>query len=411
MSNESPDDATANEAMSVSELTGHIKAVIEETFPPVWVAGEISDLSRPRSGHVYLTLKDDDAQIRGIIWRSTASRLNIDLKDGQAVLCFGELEVYAARGSYQIVIRKIRQQGVGALQLAFQKLQAKLNAEGLFSAERKRPLPRFPRRVAVITSPSGAAVRDFLKAAEHRWHGVEIMVVPALVQGEGAAASIVAAIRSAHRLVPRPDVLILTRGGGSLEDLWCFNEERVVRAVAASKIPTVSAVGHEVDVTLCDLAADLRALTPTDGATKILPDRRLVDQAAIELRQRLDRSIRQSIERRRARLVAIGERTVLRKPHELIHLRSRRLDELDGRARRAMLGRFDLGRARVATAAASLSALSPLNVLARGYSVTMDSRGNAIRSSDVIEVGQTVRTRLESGTLESTVKQVTPGDA
>jgi exodeoxyribonuclease VII large subunit len=397
--------------MSVSELTGHIKAVIEETFPPVWVAGEISDLSRPRSGHVYLTLKDDDAQIRGIIWRSTASRLNIDLKDGQAVLCFGELEVYAARGSYQIVIRKIRQQGVGALQLAFQKLQAKLNAEGLFSAERKRPLPRFPRRVAVITSPSGAAVRDFLKAAEHRWHGVEIMVVPALVQGEGAAASIVSAIRSAHRLVPRPDVLILTRGGGSLEDLWCFNEERVVRAVAASKIPTVSAVGHEVDVTLCDLAADLRALTPTDGATKILPDRRLVDQAAIELRQRLDRSIRQSIERRRARLVAIGERTVLRKPHELIHLRSRRLDELDGRARRAMLGRFDLGRARVATAAASLSALSPLNVLARGYSVTMDSRGNAIRSSDVIEVGQTVRTRLESGTLESTVKQVTPGDA
>lgn len=410
MCDESPDEATAIDAMSVSELTGHIKAVIEETFPPVWVAGEISDLSRPRSGHVYLTLKDDDAQIRGIIWRSTASRLNIDLKDGQAVLCFGELEVYAARGSYQIVIRKIRQQGVGALQLAFQKLQAKLNTEGLFSAERKKQLPSFPRRVAVITSPSGAAVRDFLKAAEHRWHGVEIMVIPARVQGEGAAASIVTAIQSAHRLLPRPDVLILTRGGGSLEDLWCFNEERVVRAVAASKIPTVSAVGHEVDVTLCDLAADLRALTPTDGATKVLPDRRLVDQAAIELRQRLDRSIRQSIERRRARLVALSERTVLRKPHELIHLRSRRLDELDGRARRAMLGRFDLGRARVATAAASLAALSPLNVLARGYSVTLDHQGNAIRSSDAIAVGQVVRTRLQSGALESTVNRVTAGE-
>lgn len=410
MSDESPDEATAIDAMSVSELTGHIKAVIEETFPPVWVAGEISDLSRPRSGHVYLTLKDDDAQIRGIIWRNTASRLNIDLKDGQAVLCFGELEVYAARGSYQIVIRKIRQQGVGALQLAFQKLQAKLNTEGLFSAERKKQLPSFPRRVAVITSPSGAAVRDFLKAAEHRWHGVEIMVIPARVQGEGAAASIVTAIQSAHRLLPRPDVLILTRGGGSLEDLWCFNEEPVVRAVAASKIPTVSAVGHEVDVTLCDLAADLRALTPTDGATKVLPDRRLVDQAAIELRQRLDRSIRQSIERRRARLVALSERTVLRKPHELIHLRSRRLDELDGRARRAMLGRFDLGRARVATAAASLAALSPLNVLARGYSVTLDHQGNAIRSSDAIAVGQVVRTRLQSGALESTVNRVTAGE-
>ena len=322
-------ETTPAEAMSVSELTGHIKAVIEGTFPSVWVAGEISDLSRPRSGHLYLTLKDDDAQIRGIIWRSTASRLNVDLKDGQAVLCFGDLEVYAARGSYQLVIRKVQPQGLGALQLAFQQLQAKLFAEGLFAAERKRKLPRFPRRIAVVTSPSGAAIRDFLKAAANRWRGVEIIVVPAVVQGETASASIIAALAAAHRIKPRPDIVILTRGGGSLEDLWCFNDERVVRAVAASEIPTVSAVGHEIDVTLCDLAADVRALTPTDGATCTLPDGHLVVQTIGELRQRLDRAIRNAIETRRRRVVSISERTVIRKPLELVHLRSRRLDELD----------------------------------------------------------------------------------
>lgn len=394
---------TPPHAISVSELTGHIKAVLEETFPPVWVAGEIADLSRPRSGHLYLTLKDDDAQIRGVIWRSTASRLNVDLQEGQAVLCFGELEVYSARGTYQLTIRKVQPQGLGALQLAFQKLQEKLYAEGLFAAERKRELPRFPRRVAVVTSPSGAAVRDFLKAASNRWRGVEIIVVPALVQGETAATSIVSALRATHRLRPKPDVVILTRGGGSLEDLWCFNDERVVRAVAASKIPTVSAVGHEIDITLCDLAADVRALTPTDGATRILPDSDAVERSAGELRQRLDRAMDTAIKHRRARLIALDERGVLRKPHEQIHLRSRRLDELDARARRAIVSKLTLGRANLATAAASLSALSPLDVLTRGYSVTTDQRDSVIRHVDDVNIGDIIRTRLEHGELESQV--------
>ncbi len=397
------DDAAAVNAVSVGELTAHIKAVMEATFPPVWVAGEIADLSRPRSGHVYFTLKDDEASIRGVIWRSTAQRLKTKLHEGQAVLVFGELEVYAARGTYQITVRQVQPQGMGALQIAFQKLQETLHAEGLFAVERKRALPRFPRRVVVITSPSGAAVRDFLKAASNRWTGVEIIVVPALVQGEGAARSIVNAMRAAHRLRPAADVVLLTRGGGSLEDLWSFNEQPVVRAVAASKIPTVSAVGHEIDVTLCDLAADVRALTPTDGATVILPDGNVVEKSSRELRLRLDRAIRQSIKERRNRLDGLGQRNVLRKPHEQIHLRSRRLDDLDARARRAMFGKLAIGRAKLATSAASLSALSPLDVLARGYSVTLDESGQVIRDAEAVGAGQLIRTRLDRGEIESRV--------
>ncbi|MCG8650030.1 MAG: exodeoxyribonuclease VII large subunit, partial [Pirellulales bacterium] len=340
---------------------------------------------------------------RGVIWRSTAQRLKTTLEDGQAVICHGDLEVYAARGSYQLVMRKVQMQGIGALQLALERLQARLNAEGLFAVERKRRLPAFPQRVAVVTSPSGAAIHDFLQAASHRWQGTDIVIIPSLVQGEGAAQALVAAIDAAHQLRPRPDVLLLTRGGGSLEDLWCFNEERLVRAVAASQIPTVSAVGHEVDVTLCDLAADLRALTPTDGATKILPDSKMVVQLAADLKTRLHRAVRLTIGQRQTRLEALAQRTAIRKPHELVHLRWRHLDELDGRARRAVWATLQLGRANLAASAAALDALSPLNVLGRGYSVTIDSRGNAIGSAADVAVGETITTRLRRGSVRSTV--------
>ncbi|TWU59899.1 Exodeoxyribonuclease 7 large subunit [Rubripirellula tenax] len=393
-------------AVSVSELTHHIKAILEGTFPSIWVAGEISDLSRPRSGHLYFTLKDETSHIRGVIWRGTASRLDVDLADGQSVFCFGDVEVYAARGTYQLVIRQVQLQGLGALQKRFLDLQAKLDAEGIFAAQRKRMLPRCPRRIGVITSQSGAAIRDFLQAASSRFRGVEIVVIPAVVQGPTAAASIVAAIKQAHRYAPALDALILTRGGGSLEDLWCFNEEPVVRAVAASRIPTVSAVGHEIDVTLCDMAADVRALTPTDAATRVLPDAKMFDRSVTELSRRLDRSMRQSIDSRRLRLNQIASRTGFRKPHEIVHLRSRYLDELDARARRAMFTKLRLDAAKLATQAASLSALSPLSVLTRGYSVTLDAVGNAIESTDVVNVGDTIRTRVHRGEIESVVKSL-----
>jgi len=321
------------------------------------------------------------------------------------VLCFGDVEVYAPRGSYQLVVRKVQPQGQGALQQAFQKLQAKLNAEGIFAAERKRPLPRLPQRIGIITSPSGAAVRDFLKSAAGRWKGVEIMVIPAQVQGDGAASSIVNAIKSAHRLRPKLDVLVLSRGGGSLEDLWCFNEESVVRAVAGSQIPTVSAVGHEIDVTLCDLAADIRALTPTDGAIQVLPDAKRVNQSVFDLRRRIDSGIRSLIAYRRKEIESIESRSVVRKPHEIIHSRFRRLDELDGRGRRAVNAKLRLARASMATTAASLSALSPLSVLARGYSVTLNADGKAISNADQVQNGEVIRTKLNQGEVESVVRR------
>jgi exodeoxyribonuclease VII large subunit len=395
-------------AISVSELTHHIKSILEGTFPQIWVSGEISDLSRPRSGHLYFTLKDESANIRGVIWRSTAERLTFDLTEGQQVFCFGDVEVYAPRGTYQLMVRKVQPQGMGALQLAFQKLQAKLDAEGLFAAGRKRPLPRRPHRIGIVTSQSGAAIRDFLQAASMRFKHVEMIVIPALVQGSTAAASIVAGIAAAHRISPPLDVLILTRGGGSLEDLWPFNEEPVVRAVAASKIPTVSAVGHEIDVTLCDLAADVRALTPTDAATRVLPDQTFLARAVRDLDQRLHRSMRLLIQRRRLRLEQLADRAAIRKPHQLVLLRSRRLDELDARGRRAMFAKIQLCRAKLATQSAALSALSPLNVLTRGYSVTLDRDGRAIQDAGELNVDDTVTTRLHRGQIESVVTKIQP---
>lgn len=394
---------TQQQSMSVTDLTGHLKAVVEQTFPAVWVEGEISDLARPRSGHVYFTLKDDHAQIRGVIWRGVASRLKFDLEDGMSVLCQGDVEVYAVRGSYQLVVKKAQPLGVGDLQLALQQLQEKLAKEGLFDPARKRQLPRFPKRIALVTSQTGAAIRDFLESAAQRWSGAEIIVIPAVVQGPTAARSIVAGMVAAHQLPDPPDVLILSRGGGSMEDLWCFNEEPVVRAIAASRIPTVSAVGHEIDVTLSDMVADVRALTPTDAAIRVLPETDSLVRGITSLQHRADQAIRTAVRDRRRQVDSLSSRPILRSPFESVHLRSRRLDDLDAQATRAVRSRLRQASADMRASAAALSALSPLKVLARGYSVTLDTYGQAVGSVREVDSGDRIRTRLGDGIIESTV--------
>lgn len=394
------------DAMSVSELNGHLKAVVEGTFPPMWVCGEVTDVAKPRSGHLYFTLKDDDSQIRAVMWRSVASRLSFDLENGQSILCFGALEVYTVRGSYQLVIKKAQPQGIGALQQAFEKLRTKLNAEGLFDAQRKQPLPRIPRRVAIITSPSGAAVHDFLVAAKERMLGAEIFVIPAQVQGTGAAATIRRGLQAAAMIRPKLDVVVVARGGGSLEDLWSFNEETVVRAIAECPIPTVSAIGHEVDVTLADLAADMRALTPTDAATRVFPDQAGILGRVNELSGRLNRAISHQLESNKMRLHALENHPALTKPLDMVHLRSRLVDELDLRARKAIQRQVDQSKADVRAVAASLSALSPLNTLARGYSVTLDEDGNTIQDASELAVGQSIHTTLKDGKFRATVDEV-----
>lgn len=399
-------DLDQPQTLTVTELTAMIKGTLETSFSSVWVAGEICDVACPRSGHVYLTLKDGQSQIRGIIWRSVAQRLPFELHDGQAIICFGSIDVYAARGSYQLVIRKAEPQGIGALQLAFRQMQQRLADEGLFDAERKRPLPRFPKRIGFVTSPTGAAARDFLEVAMRRWPGIQIIIIPAQVQGAGAVRSICAGIIAANAIHPSLDLLVVGRGGGSLEDLWCFNEELVVRAIAASEVPTISAVGHEIDVTLADLAADVRALTPSAAAEIAVPDVRQLQEVLEQMQVRLMRPVRSQLDFLRQRLTSLADRPVFRQPFARLHELSRRLDELDLRGRRAIEAERQKARNRLQQASATLSALSPLATLARGFSVTSRTdNGQLIRSADAVAPGDEITTQLSQGTITSTVSQ------
>ncbi len=439
---------SAERPLSVWELTSQIKDLLEAAFPVVWVAGEVSNFARPQSGHCYLTLKDDRAQLRAVMWRGVAARLRFDLHDGLEVICRGHLDLYAPRGSYQLIIEDIVPKGMGALELALRQLREKLAREGLFAPERKRPLPPFVRRIAVVTSPTGAAIRDFLQVLGRRWRGADVLVVPVRVQGEGAAAKIAAAIEIVNRLneraekgdspplceapfgpsrqrgavpvfrprgaVPffffrRIDCLVVTRGGGSMEDLWAFNEEPVVRAIAASRIPVVSAVGHEIDVTLSDLAADVRALTPSEAAELVAP---AAEELAADLRQverRLAAALRSRAESARSRLDAVARHTAFRRPYQRILELSRRLDEWDARALRAVRGALRLARQQSDTLAGRLESLSPLAVLGRGYSLTQRTAdGRVILAAAELSPGQQITTRFARGQTVSRVEQVEP---
>jgi exodeoxyribonuclease VII large subunit len=303
-------------------------------------------------------------------------------------------------------VRQVEPQGLGALQLALKQLQQKLAAEGLFEPGRKRPLPSFPRRIGFVTSPTGAAIRDFLQVAARRFHGVQVFVIPAKVQGEGAAAEIVRGIELANRLAPPLDVLVVGRGGGSLEDLWSFNEERVVRAIAASQIPVVSAVGHEIDVTLSDLVADVRALTPSEAAERVIPSAGELRSRLLSLQRRLTQNLRRRTLLSRQRLGAVSERRVLRRPFDLIHDRQRRLDELSQRLLCAIQDAVARRRERLRSCAAHLDALSPLAVLGRGYSLTQNAGGNVVREPGQVAVGDTLITRLAQGQVTSSVTGV-----
>jgi len=399
--------SAGQQTLTVSQLTSQIKNSLEGEFPNVWVAGEISNHSRPQSGHSYFTLKDDQAQIRAVMWRSAAARLKFELADGLDVVCHGHIDVYAPRGSYQLVVDELQPKGVGALELALRKLREKLAAEGLFDPARKRKLPAFPRRVAFVTSPTGAAIHDFLQVLQRRWRGVDVLVIPARVQGEGAAQEVVAGIRLANRISPRLDILIVGRGGGSLEDLWTFNEEPVVRAIAASKIPTVSAVGHEIDVTLADLAADVRALTPSEAAERIVPAAEEISARVRAFQQRLRHAAHRRVMWLKARYDGIASQRPFRRPFDLIHDRSRELDEFAMQSNSAMRRMLREYEGRLATMAGKVDSLSPLAVLARGYTITQDARsGDVIRAARRLRVGQSIVTRFSEGTAVSKVESI-----
>ncbi len=401
------DSSTNERVLTVTQLTAQLKGVVESKFSEVWVAGEISNFSRPQSGHCYFTLKDDAAQLRGVIWRGTASKLKFNLEDGLEVVCRGHLDVYPPRGSYQLVVEQIHLQGVGALELALRKLREKLGKEGLFDAERKRRLPTFPRRIGVVTSPTGAAIRDFLEVLRRRWRGVEVFVFPVRVQGDGASTEIADSIRMANQLKPPLDVLVVGRGGGSLEDLWPFNEEEVVRAIAASHVPTVSAVGHEIDVTLADLAADVRALTPSEAAERVVPSSQDVAELMRNLHTRLQTALKSQATALRSRLDALASRPALARPLDTVHNLSRQIDDFAARLHTAANISFRDKQSRLAAVSGKLDTLSPLSVLGRGYSVTKDHQtGQVITSARRLRKGQSIQTRFAEGTAISTVEKI-----
>jgi exodeoxyribonuclease VII large subunit len=398
---------TVQQTLTVTQLTAQIKGSLEGAFPNVWVTGEISNFSRPQSGHAYFTLKDDQAQIRAVMWRSAAARLKLEMTDGLDVICRGHLDVYAPRGSYQLVVDELQPKGMGALELALRKLREKLSAEGLFDPARKRALPTFPRRVAFVTSPTGAAVHDFLQVLRRRWRGVEVLIIPTRVQGDGAAQEISNGIRLANRIKPPLDVLVVGRGGGSLEDLWSFNDEVVVRAIAASRIPTVSAVGHEIDVTLSDLAADVRALTPSEAAERIAPAADEIRARVRAYQQRLRHAAQRRVAWLRARFDGVATQRPFRRPFDLVHERSRRLDELEVHGQRSMHRIIHDRESRLARLAGKIESLSPLAVLARGYTITQNTANQTVvREASQLKAGQSILTRFARGQVVSTVERI-----
>jgi exodeoxyribonuclease VII large subunit len=399
-------------ALSVSEVTSRVKEHVESRFADVWVAGEVSNLTRASSGHIYLSLKDESALLRAVVWRGTVPQLAIEPADGLQVVCHGRIEVYPPRGTYQLTIDRLHAVGTGALEAALRRLHARLDAEGLFAPGRKRPLPTCPRRIALVTSPTGAAIADFLECLFGRWRGSEVIVVPSRVQGAGAAEELAAAIALATRIEPAVDVIALVRGGGSLEDLWSFNEEVLVRAIASAPIPVVSGVGHEIDVTLADLAADVRALTPTDAAARLSPDGRQLAAGLAAAAERLRAALARRTETARDRLRQLAGSRVFADPSLIVRDRRQATDQqLVRLARQARVAVSRSGE-RLAAAAARLEAGSPLKLLARGWSVTF--RGGepaALRSVVGLRPGDPLVTRLADGLIHSRLENIAPDDA
>jgi exodeoxyribonuclease VII large subunit len=397
--------------LTIGELTRSIKGLLEEGYSSVWVEGEVSNLAKPSSGHQYMTLKDDEAPLAAVLYRGIALRLKFDLRDGMKVIARGRLTLFMPKGEYQFLIEEIQPKGVGPLELALRQLREKLQLRGYFDPRRKKKLTRIPRRVALVTSPTGSAVRDMLQVLSRRWPAAEVWVCPVRVQGEGAAQEVAAAVTRLNRLKASAkaaiDVLILGRGGGSLEELWAFNEECVAEAIFTSRIPVVTGIGHEDDLTIADLVADLRALTPSEAAERVVPDRAEVLAWLDRLEGTFGDRLRRCLDLARTRLEQLAGRPCLRRPLDRVHDARQRLDEWGERLRRAVRQRLTQARKRLEASAGRLEGLSPLKVLGRGYSLTRrEADGAVVRRADQVRPGERIVTLLEQGRVVSRMEDV-----
>ena len=396
--------------LSVSEATALVKECMDEGLAPLWVEGEVSNFVAHSSGHFYFSLKDAGAQLRCVMFRSANRRLRFVPADGTHAASFGRIGVYARGGQYQLIVERLLPLGEGELQLAFEALKARLAAEGLFDPERKRRLPAFPRKIGVVTSPTGAAIRDIVRVLRRRWPPVQILLRPVRVQGEGAAEEIAAGIADFGRR-GGVDLLIVGRGGGSLEDLWAFNEEITARAIAASAIPIISAVGHEIDHTIADLVADQRAPTPSTAAEIAVPDARECLTTAGRQWSRCRVAMDRKLGEVRLRLEAARTGRALISPLDRLRQESQRADELLQRSRQALERSLASLSERAAQVAARIEALAPIRVLDRGFALCFDAAGGLLNSVRGVEVGDAIRVELGQGGLRCRVESVEPSAA
>jgi exodeoxyribonuclease VII large subunit len=390
---------------SVSELTAELKILIEGTFTGVWVEGEISNFKHHTSGHMYFTLKDDRGQLRAVMFRGSNRGLQFRPEDGLAVVVFGNVTIYEPRGEYQVYVESMEPKGLGALQLAFEQLKTRLEAEGLFDPARKRPIPLLPEKIGLVTSPSGAAIRDILQIIHRRFANVKILILPVRVQGEGAASEIVEGLEVLNKREDL-DVIIVARGGGSIEDLWAFNEEPVARAIYASQAPVISAVGHETDFTIADFVADVRAPTPSAAAEMVIARKAELIQRVDDFVSRLVSYIRSRVEKNGERVRSLDRHLRLLSPLERIKRQRERLRDEVLALQSTMSHRLALWRGELRTAAARLDSLSPLAILARGYSVCrlLPDLSIVTRAASVAE-GERVEVLLAQGGLICRVEE------
>lgn len=404
--NTKKDDAPEKRVYSVTTLTRNIRVILEETFGSVWVEGEVSNFIKHQSGHMYFSIKDAGSVLSCTLFKGVNSNLKFEIKNGMQVLCFGKISVYDKRGQYQLNVRKIEPKGAGALQLAFEQLKEKLGKEGLFDEKRKRPIPFLPQKVGVVTSPTGAAIRDILNVAKRRFSNIEIIVSPAKVQGTGAKEEIVAAIDLLNNFKDI-DVIIAGRGGGSLEDLWPFNEKVVARAIHRSRIPVISAVGHEVDWTISDFVSDKRAPTPSAAAELVIPNKDDLLSLVRGLSDRMKASLSAKAEFLTEKLTALKNRYVMREPFNFLIQREQEVDELakDLISKTEVFVKFKEESMR--TLAGKLDVLSPLGILDRGYSITSAGKDKKIiRKAADVKKNDIINTKLAKGGIKSRVEEV-----
>ncbi len=393
--------------LTVGGITQYLRALMEsdEILRDVWVEGEVSTLSKPSSGHIYFNIKDSSATLKCVIWKQNAMRIRSRLETGMAVEVHGYVSLYEAGGQYQLYVDAVRMAGEGMLFQEFLRLKAMLEAEGLFDEDRKRPIPELPKKIGIVTSPTGAALQDMLNTLRTRFPLVEVVLSPAVVQGDEAPPKIVQAIRDLNQL-PDVDVILVARGGGSLEDLWAFNDERVVRAIAESRIPVVTGIGHETDTTLSDYAADLRAPTPTGAAVVVSPDKDDLMQDIAALQYGLDDVMQRKVRQYQQDLMAEQSRLAFLSPMNSIRNNQQRLDEIFFRLERGLSHKLSLSQSHVSSLQSRLKVLNPLQVLQRGYAIVSDDQGKILSSVKGVQQGDAINVRLSDGALDAEVGKI-----